>query len=255
MHNQNVQGRLLNTGHYAGLKFEEGWFFVHVLETEYAELKPWTLLNENEERAEIAPQTPGSTDDQIVDSVERELVEPRGNEKNLIFQTYLGVSPSRVQIFPFFGRNRSPNLTGGAEPGKPQIFLNGYDSPYNNPSEQSEIFTINSMDTLALQAYNPMTEPAEARVSMHVNKIKYAAVEDVDMMKAFIQGQRPFRDHTMGLGVQDKEQIKAPGWLQDRFGDLIMSTEEILQSGGGGGSSTSAESIGDRFPSASGGGE
>lgn len=251
MHKHKQDGRILKTGHYAGLKFEEGWFFTHILDTEYVELKPWILLNEDEERDEIAPHTAGSTDDEIVDHVERQLVEPRSSEQNLLFQLHLGVAPSRIQIFPFFGRDRAPNLTGGAEPGKPQVYLNGYDSPFNDPSPQSEIITVNSMDNLALQAYNPMDEPQEAKMSFHVNKMKYAVVEDVSLMKAMIQGQVPFRDHSMGLAAQRKEQIKAPSWLNDKFGDVILSTQEILRHGE---TEEAAERVDERIPDIQAGG-
>lgn len=227
MHNQNQDGRLLRSGHYLGLKFEEGWFFAHVLETEVVELKPWILLNESDNREPISATTAGSTDDEIVNTAGRQLVEPDDDEKNLLFQLLVGVAPSRVQIFPQFGRDNAPNLNGGAEPGKPQVAFNGYDSPYNNPSEQGEIVTLTAMNDLALQAYNPMTEETEARVSFHVNKIEYAAVEDRSVMKAFLQGQVPFHDHSMGLSV-DSEQLGAPGWLNDKFGDLVLTTEEIL---------------------------
>lgn len=229
MRHHKDKGRVLKTGNYAGLKFEQGWFFIHVLETEEVELKPWVLLNENEERAELAPKTAGSTDDEVVDVVERQLIEPRGNEQELVFQLQFGIAPSRLQVFPFFGRDRAPNLTGGSEPGKPQVWATGYDSPYNNPTTQAEVFTVNNMASLALQAYNPTDEPIEPKLSIHVNKMKYAVVEDEGLMRAFIEGQQPFRDHTMGLGAQGSDQIRAPNWMLDRFGDVMLTTSEILE--------------------------
>jgi hypothetical protein len=233
MQNENPNHRILKTGNYAGLKFRDGWLFIHVLETEFIELKPWILLNESGNREAIAAETAGSADDEIVDEVGRQLVEPQDEEQNLVFQLMTGVAPSRMQIYPRFGRDRAPNLVGGAEPQSPQVPFNGYDSPYNNPSTQSEIFTVNGMDSLQLQAYNPMDEPQEARVSFHVNKMKYTVIEDVNKMRAFIQGQLPFRDHAMGLGSQEKDQVRAPGWMQSAFGDLMYSTEEILTQSSG----------------------
>lgn len=229
MYTQKLDKRLVKTGQYVGLKFQEGWLFFHVLDTEYVELKPWVLLNEDNERAEIAPMTAGSEDDEITDEVDRKLVEPKQGERNLFFQLFMGVAPSRVQIFPRFGRDRTPNLTGGSEPGKPQLFVTGHDSPYNNPSAQSELFNVNAMKDLALQAYNPMTEATEAKISFHVNKMKYAVIDDPDLMLSFIQGQVPFRDHSMGLSVQSNEQLRAPSWLDDRFGDAMMTTQEIVE--------------------------
>lgn len=230
MKNHNNGGRLVDTGHFVGLKFSQGWLFVHVLETEYVELKPWILLNENDNRAAIASNTAGSQDDEIVDEVGRQLIEPDDDEQNLVFQVFVGASPSKIQIFPIFGRDRRPNLTGGSEPGDPHFLFNGYDSPYNNPSEQAEFFLLDAIDSLSFQAYNPLPESTEARLSFHVNKFKYAVVEDKGLMKAFLQGQMPFRDHSVGLGAQAQDQSKAPGWLIERFGDVILTTREILNS-------------------------
>jgi hypothetical protein len=235
MKHDSDRTRAVQTGHYVGMEFEQGWFFVNVTQTEQIDLKPYTLLNENENRAEIAAQTAGSPDDEIVDSVERKLVTPRDNEQNLIFQLLVGVAPSRVQIYPFFGRDSAPNLTGGAEPGDNQIPFNGYDSPYNDPTLQAEFFTVNDQEPLQLQAYNPTSEPVEAKLSFHVNKFKYTVVEDTDLMRAFLEGQVNFRDHAMGLGAQTSDQIRAPGWLSDRFGDVIKSTRDIYNESSSGG--------------------
>lgn len=239
MQDENPNHRLLQTGNYAGLKFEEGWFFIHVLETEFIELKPFILLNENNEREAIAPATAGTTDDEILDRVERELVTPRKNERNLIFQNFVGVAPSRVQLFPVFGRDRSPNLVGGSEPGNAQVPLNGYDSPYNNPSAQGELFTTEGMNDMKLQAYNPMEEETEVRVSFHVNKLKYAVIDDLNRMGGFLRGEIPWRSHSVGLGAQTNDQVRAPSWMLDKFGDAIYTTREILEdtSGGNGESS------------------
>jgi hypothetical protein len=253
MQDENPNHRVLQTGHYAGLKFEEGWFFIHVLETEFTELKPWILLNENGNRDVIAADTAGSTDDEIVDEVERHLVTPRDNEQNLVFQLLVGVSPSRMRVYPLFGRDRAPNLTGGAEPGSPQLAFDGYDSPYNNPSTQAEFFNVNGIDQLQLQAFNPMNEPSEARLSFHVNKMKYAVIDDIGVMADFIQGRKTFRDHSMGLGAQSTDQVRAPGWLMDKFGDAVMTTKEILEEAESSGQNGSA-SIGDRLPETSMGG-
>jgi len=233
----------VKTGHYVGLKFEEGWFFVHVLETEDIHLKPWIMLNENDSRSTISAQTMGSEDEEFVDEVNRKLLEPESNSQNIIFQTMFGAAPSRIQLYPRFGRNSRPNLVGGADETNSQVPVTGYDSPYNDPSAQGEFFMVDDMEDFALQAYNPHSEPVEARASVYVNKFRYAVVDDVEVMKGFIQGQLPFKDHVMGLGAQTNEQMKAPGWMIDMFGDSIKTTREILESGGAGSGSTGSTDI------------
>ena len=215
-------------GHFVGIKFQEGWWFFHALMTETIELKPWILLNENNERGAIAPATAGTQDEEFRDEVGRRFIMPEESERDLVFQLQFGISPSRAQIYPVYGRKRSPNLRGTAEPGEPQVWLNGYDSPYNNPADESEVFMLNNQENLSLQAYNPTSEPQEVRLSVHVNKIKYGTVTDRSLMKAMLQGQQPAKKHQMGLGVRSNSQLKAPSWLKETFGNHIYTTDEIL---------------------------
>ena len=215
-------------GHFVGLKFREGWWFFHALMTETIELKPWILLNENNDRAEIGPQTAGSEDEEFRDVVGRKYLTPQESERDLVYQLQLGIAPSRIQLYPVYGRKRTPNLRGTAEPGEPQVWLNGYDSPYNNPSDEAEVFMLNNQENLSLQAYNPTSEPLEARLSVHVNKIKYGTVTDRGLMKAMLQGQQPAKKHQMGLGVRSNDQLKAPAWLKETFGNHLYTTDEIL---------------------------
>ena len=230
MRKETIETRLLETSNYLGLKFKQGWWFVQVLETEFIELKPWTLLNENGNRAEIGANTAGSEDDEIVDERDRHYIIPRDDEQNLIFQIQYGIDPSRMQIYPFWGRDRVPNLRGTAEPGEQQIPISGFDSPYNDPTQQSEFYTVNDMEFPSLQAYNPQDEAEEAKLSFHVNKMKYATIEDIGTQRAFLQGQLPCRLTPMGLGAQERDQLRAPQWLTDAFGQSIRTTEQILNS-------------------------
>jgi hypothetical protein len=236
MRRETRDPRQLDTSNYLGLKFaEQGWWFIQILETEFIELKPWTLLNENDNRGEIAAQTAGSQDDEIQDAVDRHFVIPRDDEQNLVFQVQFGIAPSRVQVFPIFGRDRAPNLRGTAEPGEPQTPYTGFDSPYNNPSREAEFFTVNEMEFPSLQAYNPTDEPVEAQLSFHINKMKYATIEDEATQRALLEGQIPCRFAPMGLGAQQRDQLKVPNWLRDHFGSEIRSTEDILSATNGNG--------------------
>lgn len=245
MKNIDENGSRLLTGQYLGLKFSSGWFFTRVLETEFIELKPWILLNENENRDVIAAQTAGSQDDEVQDTLDRHFLIPEDSEQNLVFQIKYGIEPSRMQIYPIFGRDRTPNLAGTAEPGEPQIPVNGFDSPYNDPTEQTESFIVNGQEFPSFQAYNPMDEAEEARLSFHVNKMKYAVITDINVMKAMLQGNQPAKLHPMGLGAQRRDQISIPTWMSRNFGDNVYTTEEILnhEPQGGNGSIPQAPAI------------
>lgn len=235
MRNRYDNNRMLQEGHYAGLKFDEGWWFVQIIGSEYVELKPFTLQNSNEQRAVIQAGESGITTDEIEDSQNRKVLEPDDDERNSLFQIMYGVAPSRMQVFTLYGRDRTKALQDYDQPGEPAAYVNGLDSPYNNPTREAELFYINSMSPLRLQAYNPMDEDAEAKLSFHVNKLRYTTITDRGLMKAMLQGQQPARLSMLGEGIQNQDQVGVPNWLNEAFGEHIYTTDEILSASGTGG--------------------
>lgn len=235
MNHKQRDNRFMKEGHFGGLKLDDGWFFYQVIGTEYVELKPYILLNENGNRSAIAAETAGSDQEEIDDTFDNKLVEPDDDERNSLFQILYGVAPSRMQVYLLFGRDRTVSLQDYDSPGEPAAYVNGFDSPYNNPSPQSELFYINDMSPLRVQAYNPMPVAEEARVSFHVNKMRYVAVTDKGLMKAMLQGQQPANLAMAGLGIQNSDQTGVPTWLNEAFGEHIHTTQEILDEETGGG--------------------
>jgi len=235
MRHQNEDSRFLKTGHYLGLKFDRGWWFTQVVGTEYVELKPFVLLNENENRAVIASNTASVTNDEMEDSQDRKVLMPDDDERNTIFQIMYGIAPSRMQMFNLYGRDRPKSVQDYDSPGEPSGYVTGFDSPYNNPSREAEVYYVNDMSPLRIQAYNPMDEPKEARLSFHVNKLRYTTVTDKSLMKAMLQGQQPARLVSLGEGVQNRDQVGVPTWVNEAFSEHIMPTDEILSSSDSGG--------------------
>lgn len=228
MNYKQRDSRFLREANFLGLKFDEGWWFVQIVGAEYNEVKPWILPNENGNRAEIAPQTAGDDETNVVDANDNRILEPDDDERNTIHQVLYGIAPSRMQVFQLYGRNRNRAVQSYDRPRDPAGYITGFDSPYDNPSDQSETFLINSMSPLRLQAFNPMDEPMEARLSLHVNKLRYTVVTDRSLMKAMLQGQVPCSFAMMGGGAQDSDQVGVPSWLNSTFGEDIYSTRSIL---------------------------
>lgn len=239
MNTKQRDSRMLQEGMFAGLKFAEGWWFIQVVGTEYVELKPWILQNENENRAPIAAQTAGVNDDEITDSQDRLLLEPNDSQRNTVFQIMYGIAPSRMQVFELYGRDREVAVQDYDSPGEPAAYVNGFDSPYNNPTRESELFYVNAMSPLRIQGYNPMDEAAEARLSFHINKLRYTTVTDRGLMKAMLQGQQPARLSMLGQGVQNRNQVGVPNWVNEAFGEHIHTTDVILDANSNGGQGSS----------------
>jgi hypothetical protein len=235
MNYEQRDSRFLREGNFLGLKFDEGWWFVQIIGTEYNEVKPWVLQNENGNRAEIGAQTASVENDEIQDANANNILEPEESERNLIHQVLYGIAPSRMQVFQLYGRNRPRAVQNYDRPRDPGAYISGDDSPYDNPSDQSEAFLINAMSPLRLQAFNPMDEAMEARLSFHVNKLRYTVITDRSLMKAMLQGQVTASFGMMGGGAQDSSQVGVPSWLDNAFGEDIYSTREILDADTGGG--------------------
>lgn len=228
MQHKQHESRFLKSGHYAGLQFDDEWWFVQIVGTEYEEVKPWILVNENGNRDVLAPNTAAVDNQNITDTNENLILEPDDQDRNIIHQILFGVAPSRMQVFRLFGRERNNAVQDYDEPGDPAAYVTGFDSPYDNPSPQTEIMYINSMAPLRLQAYNPTDTELEARVSFHINRLKYVTITDKALMKSMLQGQQPAHFSMMGLGVQDNDQVGVPTWLNEAFGEHLYTTQEIL---------------------------
>ena len=239
--------RRLRASNLVGLAFDEGWLFVRVTATEQVEIKPYTLKNENGNRAALSPNAAGTTNDEITDEADNNLIRPPKEDKNLIYHVMYGVAPSRAQVFEMFGRDRNNGIENYDEPGDPAPITNGFDSPYNDPTEEAEMFVVAEQSAPKLQAFNPTEESTEVNVSLHVNKLRYGVITDVSVQKAMLQGQIPFKSYPMGGGAQDNDRVSLPSWLNERFGEHIRTTQEIL-------ASTSEDEESDDDPELPGGG-
>lgn len=240
-----IRSEFLRPGHLAGLKFDDGWWFIQCIGTEYVEIKPWTLLNENDVRDVVGAGESGQNDQNIVDgSGNDRVLEPNDEDRNTVHQLFFGVAPSRMQLFSLFGRDRNVAIEDYDAPGEVGGYWSGNDTPYDNASPTTEVFYVNSMAPLRLQPYNPMDVAKEANVSFHINKVRYTTITDEDTQKAILQGQTPAKLHMMGLGVQNQNQVGVPSWLNEAFGEHIRSTEKILDPSSGNQQQQSARQIG-----------
>lgn len=244
MQHKQRESRFLRAGQYAGLHFDDEWWFIQTIGTEYEEVKPWTLQNSNGNRAAVSPDTAGVNDQNIIDPNNNKILEPNDQDRNIIHQILFGVAPSRMQVFRLFGRDRNNAVENYDEPGEPGAYVSGFDSPYNNPSPQTEVMYINSMAPLRLQPYNPTDTALEANVSFHINRMEYVTITDKGLMKSMLQGQQPAHFSIMGLGTEGSDRVGIPTWLNEAFGEHLYTTKEILQadSSGRGGAADVASS-------------
>lgn len=239
---------MVRAGQRVLLKFEEGYLGLQVIGAQFLELKSYTLKNSNGDREELAGGELG-TSENIVSFLNsnEQILEPEDSSRDTAYQIQLGISPSRMELYPRFGRQRTIGSGGqDAAPGNSLTPFTGEDSPYNNPSEQTEIFYVNDMEPLKLQPYNPTSEPLEANISVHINKLHYGVIRNPVVLRGMLQGQTPARLAEVGLGEKRRDQLEAPSWVLNSFGENLYSAVDLINSDfdtSGDGLASGAESL------------
>jgi len=119
----------------------------------------------------VALTTTGTGWDEIVDAAGRYLLEPE--YENLVFHCFYGISPAYAWVYRRYPANVDRgSLIGTREVGGKVGAISGYDSKYNNPSPETEFFTVKGTHPSFL-GYHPYTNPAATYVYLNVFVVRY----------------------------------------------------------------------------------
>lgn len=152
----------------------------------------------------------------FVDSSERKLLDP--DRENLVFHYFLGISPSRLELYRQFPQDVDRNsLKGVRTIGSGQGAITGFKSPYRNPSVRTEEFTIMQLYP-AYGFYNPLSYSVVPKIYIYANKYSVDWVEHTVLSK---EEKKKARYFTLG-GLT---RVEAPGWLIRK--DILVPDEEV----------------------------
>ncbi len=121
-------------------------------------------------------------------------------DKSKIYQLFVGVSPAALRIVKEMPASTAQNtleLDRWAANKMEFGWIDGFESPFLNPSQQSEIVIVPSID-FALGYANPLPFNVDPLLMFYVNHIQVAVVEDVNLVAAMLAGKVPVSIRTIG---------------------------------------------------------
>ena len=222
----NIEDRWLEPGYYLALEFDSGYHVVRILGREPSGLKDYNLAY-NSSTTTHATVTTTADWDEATDSAGRYYLEPQTDHRDNIYQIFWGGWPisADIQFFmQFLTREDRWSLIGTrAVPGDVG-YLDSEATPYNNPSIQSELFTMNEIHP-AFKVYNATLNTQTIYQNFMIMKYLYQPIKDEALIRELLTpGQRRCKKYVMG-GIDKK--IRAPNWWAEKFVGVAKTFEEL----------------------------
>lgn len=154
----------------------------------------------------------------IQDSDADDLLVPL--DEKIFYQIFYGVSPSRMKVYRQFvsGRDRgtlNKSLTVGDNVG----YVDGFISPYNDPSSTTEFWMLQGYD-LAFNGSNPTSITKDIKLNFLVNKYRaYDATEEV-------RRQPTLKNLARVITLGEDDLVAAVSWMKDQ----IRNSKDIQDS-------------------------
>lgn len=201
--------------YFVGLLFDEGYWVVRLVRKQQRTVLDYGFGNIE---AGSASDWMTPTDDEG-----RYYLEPQ--DQSIIYQIFLGIAPSTAKIYLSYPRrvDRMNLITVREIPGNIG-YWNGEMSPYDNPSPETELWTVEDLVPY-FNAENPgITGKAQnIWVKFYVTPFSYKVVRDMALIRKFIDGEKRCRMITMG----DPDQpISAPSWILENYSRYMLAVEE-----------------------------
>ena len=207
-----VVEKLVKPGYYVGVLFSQGPVFFKVLSREILEYT-YTVSN-------VPSRTVTNEWIEPVDDMNRRILEPE--QDKYVLQVMFGIRPALMRVYlQFPPRVDRWSLRGTRKPGGPTGYVDGFMSPYDNPSIRSELWCWKDLYP-AFMLYNDHDETMNAILKFYVAKIKYKIIRDRDTIKAFIEDKR--RCHKWSF----LEPYDIPEWLMELVGAEVIEYGKSL---------------------------
>lgn len=215
--------RFLEVGYYLALNFQEGWFVSRITGRTWANLQPWSL-------GFCAAGGNLAAYDEIQDTQSRHYLEPPKTERELIYHSFYGVTPTPARTllqFPVrndLGSMLEINRTVTGNVG----FIDGHKSPFWGPfSDETEFLTVNETYP-AVDVFNPTSDDiANVKLNVDQRQYSYQVITDKALVKTLLVGQARVKKYTMG--TINPKPMKMPLWLQNLIGsDMLKYSTDVM---------------------------
>jgi len=204
---------------FVGLIFDEGYWVVRLVRKQQRTVYRDYAFNSGS--AISAGSTSGW--ETPTDSEGRYYLEPQTDD--IIYQFFIGISPSIARLYLAYPKrqDRMSLIAPRDVPGNIG-YWSGEDSPYNDPSPETELWTVKDLVPY-FNAENPGVTGTSLKVyaNFFITPFTYKVVREKALIKKFIDGERRCSMITMG---DPEKPISAPAWLKEDYGDFLVEVEE-----------------------------
>lgn len=215
-----IENRFVKENHLVGLGFPtQGYLFMRVTGVE-------SIHYMYDEFGTIAADTQADAArlDRAADSIDNVL---RVTDCDHIYQVFMGWQPGCVRQYLYY-----PYETGRRNMDVRRIlskgdfgFIQGFDSPWDCPSPDTEIFIPKDVD-VGFAWYNESEETVTLRISLLIRRLSIDILRDADLIEKILAGKQPCRLVTLG-GVGDSFGFKARETLDVDFIELGTTRAKI----------------------------
>lgn len=168
---ESIRKSYLTSRDIFGLKYNEGTVVFEVEEFEDTQYKPFSdigTLSSSSNSGLTELQEPGENDDI--------LFIPKSKSK-IVYHVGIGISPASTRMYVTFPQDQFTrgnifNLDQrSSQNGDPYGYVNGANSPYNNPTVSTELVIPPDKHPL-FEFYNPEDETVEPTLNIQIRKYK-----------------------------------------------------------------------------------
>lgn len=118
---------------------------------------------------------------------------------NHIYQVFIGIKPSAIKYYLYYpsdtarkGLDIKPIFNKA-----PYGAIDGFTSPYNKPSEQSEIFIPKGIE-VGFSWFNPLATAEQVDINVLIRKYLVSGLRDTDIVEGILKNKVPVRIASLG---------------------------------------------------------
>lgn len=144
-----------------------------------------------------------------------------------IYQVFMGWKPGAVRqylYYPYETARRNLDVKR-IYTKSPFGYIDGFESPYDKPSMESEIFIPKGVE-VAFAWWNPLSAAVTVEEHLLIRRLEVDILRDADLVERIMKGQQPCRITTLG-GVGDSFNYPVRDALDIGFVKLGSSRSEI----------------------------
>lgn len=123
----------------------------------------------------------------------------RVTDCNHVYQVFMGIKPSAIRqylYYPFEKSRRNLDVKSIFTK-SPYGYIDGFESPYDFPSEQSELWIPKDVD-VGFAWHNPLNSAEQIDIKLFIVRYLIKVVRDADIVENILKGKLPIRVATLG---------------------------------------------------------